>query len=231
LLGCLAFGAAALFALTPSADGAAGRAQAWIASHGDDKPLTVPPPRISAAVLAVEDHRFYHHQGLDPAAMARAFGGALAGHDSGGSTIEMQLAKLLYTNGGHGLTDQTEQAALAIKLDRAYTKTEILLMYLNCEYFGHGFYGVIAASRGYFHTDPQELAWGQAALLAGLLKAPTDDDPLRHPERALARRQQVLLRLEAVGTLTSEQAAAANATGLQLATSAGSGEPVQPAHS
>jgi membrane peptidoglycan carboxypeptidase len=225
-------GVALLLAVTPSAGSAAARTRQWIASHRAGPPLTALPERITAAVLAVEDHRFYQHPGVDPLALARVGRGVLTGQDEGGSTIEVQLAKLLYTGGRRGLLDQAEQATLAVKLDRAFSKTQILLMYLNSEYFGHGFYGITAAARGYFHTAPQDLTWGQAALLAGLLKAPSYDDPLRHPDRALARRRHVLDRLHAVGVLTAAQAAATDRTDLQLArpVSAEPIPPVDPAH-
>lgn len=207
---------ALLLALTPSAGTAATRTRQWIAAHGAGVPLTVLPQRVAAAVLAVEDHRFRRHPGIDVLALGRVARGLLTGNDEGGSTIEVQLAKLLYTGGHDNLPDQIEQAAVAVKLDRCYTKTQILLMYLNSEYFGHGFYGVAAASRGYFAVDPQDLSWAQAALLAGLLKAPTYDDPFRHPRQALARRAHVLQRLQAVGALTAAQVAAAGQSGLQL---------------
>lgn len=217
LLLVAAVGATLLLALTPSAGSAQARARAWLAAHHAGPPLTTPPARIAAALIAAEDHRFFQHQGIDVVALARAAGGLVTGRDTGGSTIEVQLAKLLYTGGRDGLVDQTEQAALAVKLDVAYTKTQILLMYLNSEYFGHGFYGVTAAAHGYFHTDPQQVSWAQAAMLVGLLKAPSYDDPVLHPARALARRAEVVDRLRANGVLTAGEAAAVNATPLGLA--------------
>jgi penicillin-binding protein 1A len=218
LLAAVVLGTAMLLILTPSARSAAARTRDWITAHHAGPPLTALPARVSAAVLAAEDHRFFQHHGLDVQAVGRAAGGLLTGRDAGGSTIEVQLVKLLYTGGRHRFLDQAEQAAVAVKLDRTYTKTQILLMYLNSEYFGHGFYGVTTAAHGYFNTDPQNLTWGQAALLAGLLKAPSYDDPLRHPDRALVRRSQVVERLRAVGALTTAEAVVANRTTLQLTT-------------
>jgi penicillin-binding protein 1A len=167
-------------------------------------------------VLAVEDHRFNHHFGIDVLALGRAGVGVVTGSDQGGSTIEVQLGKLLYTGGRRDLRAQAEQAALAIKLDWTYSKSQILLMYLNSEYFGHGFYGIAAASHGYFGRGPDQLDWSQAALLAGLLKAPSDYDPLLHPQESLRRRAHVLQRLRAVGALTGSQLAQAESTGLEL---------------
>jgi penicillin-binding protein 1A len=218
----VALGVALVLALTPSAGSAAARARAWAAAHHVGPPLTTPPARIAAALIATEDHRFYQHHGLDVVALGRAAGGLVSGRDSGGSTIEVQLAKLLFTGGRDGPADQTEQAALAVKLDLAYTKTQILLMYLNSEYFGHGFYGVTAAAHGYFNTEPQDVTWDQAATLVGLLKAPSYDDPLLHPDRALGRRGEVVDRLRSDGDLTVAEAAAIDATPLHLPSS-GSG--------
>ncbi|MEV6849206.1 biosynthetic peptidoglycan transglycosylase [Actinoplanes sp. NPDC051411] len=217
-LAAVLLGAVTLMTMTPSAGSAEIRAQDWIADHHTaGPPLAELPSRLAVAVLATEDTRFYQHRGLDPQALARAAAGAFEGRDAGGSTIEVQLAKLLYTGGRRSPLDQAEQAALAIKLDRAYPKTEILLMYLNAEYFGHGYYGAGAAAHGYFDVAAQDLTWGQAALLAGLLKAPSYDDPLCHPDRALARRGEVVGRLQAVGALTAEQATLTDRTPLQLA--------------
>jgi hypothetical protein len=224
----LALGAALLLALTPSADSAAARTRDWMAAHRAGPPLTTPPARIVATLIATEDHRFYQHHGLDLLAVGRAAGGLVTGRDTGGSTIEVQLAKLLYTGGRDGLADQIEQAAVAVKLDLTYTKTQILLMYLNSEYFGHGFYGVNAAARGYFDIAPQDVTWGQAAMLVGLLKAPSYDDPFRHPDRALGRRGEVVDRLLKVGVLTAAQATAIKGTPLQLTTSGSGIAPVGP---
>lgn len=211
------FAAAALLLVTPSAGSAERRARDWIAAHHAGPRLAAPPFRVTTAILATEDHRFFQHHGLDAAALGRAAGGVLMGRDAGGSTIEVQLAKLLYTGGRRGLPDQAEQAAVAVKLDRVYSKTQILLMYLDTEYFGHGFYGVTAAACGYFGTAPADLTWGQAALLAGLLKSPTYDDPLRYPGHALARRGEVVDRLRAVGVLTAAEATETGRSPLQLA--------------
>ncbi len=199
---------------TPSVGDAAARAAALGAAHGYGPPLTVLPDRITAAVLAVEDHRFYLHDGLDPLALPRVARGAFTGTDRGGSTIEAQLAKWLYTDGRRDPGAQAEQVVLAYKLDAVYSKSEILLMYLNTVYFGHGYYGVAAASRGYFGLAPDRVTWAQAALLAGLLQAPDAYDPHDHPTAALDRRHEALRRLVAVGAISPSDAADADGTPL-----------------
>jgi membrane peptidoglycan carboxypeptidase len=111
LLVVVGLAVATLFTLTPSADSAAARAGAWIAGHRAGPPLAVLPARVAAAVIATEDHNFYQHHGLDVYGLGRAARGWLFGQDAGGSTIEVQLAKLLYTGTRPGHLDQAEQAA------------------------------------------------------------------------------------------------------------------------
>lgn len=133
--------------------------------------------------------------------------------DPGGATLDQQLAKQLYYNGQQGgLWVTTEQVTLGVKLDAHYSKPQILEMYAAVVYFGHGYYGLDAASRGYFGIPPNQLSWGQAALLAGLLQAPSDDDPLTHRDLAQARQTYVLGRLVETGDLTPAQADAIAAT-------------------
>jgi penicillin-binding protein 1A len=205
-----------LLLLTPSVTDAASRASAIAAQHPGSNALTAVPTRVADAVVATEDHRFYQHLGIDPLALGRTGIGVLQGRDVGGATLEVQLAKLLYTQGRPDWVSQLEQVGIAIKLDQSYTKDQILLMYLNVAYFGHGFYGLQAASLGYFNELPQNLDWPQAAMLAGLLQAPTDYDPIVHPQTALLRRQHVLDRLAATGVLTAAEATMYAGQGLEL---------------
>jgi penicillin-binding protein 1A len=137
--------------------------------------------------------------------------------DAGGATIEQQLAKMLYTDGHQGTMDRIEQVGLALKLDRTYTKAQILRMYLDTAYFGHGYYGVDAAAQGYFGRSAAHLTWPQAALLAGLVQAPTAYDPVTHPALATSRRAHVLDRLAATGALPEARASAFARAGLGLA--------------
>jgi penicillin-binding protein 1A len=208
---------AAAWALTPSVADAPQRVQA-LAAHGSSPLATALPDRIATAVLAVEDHRFYSHHGVDTLALPRIVSGVFTGQDTGGATIEVQLAKWLYTGGRRDHVDQVEQVILAQKLDLHYTKQQILLMYLNTVYFGHGYYGITAACLGYFHLYPDQVDWPQAALLAGLLKAPNAYDPRDHPTAALQRRAYALRRLAVVGAVTPAEEAAAQRSGLELAT-------------
>ena len=106
----------------------------------------------------------------------------ITGHpDQGGSTIDQQLAKNLYTGGHSGFTQVLEQLALAVKLNQTYSRPEILRMYAEIAYYGHGYYGLEAASCGYFGRPPDQLTLVQAAMLAGVVNAPTYDDPLDYP--------------------------------------------------
>jgi len=103
---------------------------------------------------------------------------------------------------------------LALKLELAYSHRTIMTMYLNDDYFGDGAYGVAAAAERYFGRPPNDLKWAEASLLAGLLQAPSLDDPLVHPRRALARRAEVIAQLRAMGVLTPSAAALADASPL-----------------
>ncbi len=209
-----ALGAAWL--VTPSVDDAQARVDALAAVHGAGPLATELPTRIAGAVLAVEDHRFYRHRGIDMLALPRSARGVVTGNDAGGATIEVQLAKWLYTGGRRDHPDQVRQVVLAEKLDVRWSKQQILLMYLNTVYFGHGYYGVSAASRGYFGRSPDQLDWAQAALLAAVLKAPASLDPRRHPDTARERRDYALRRLAAVGTITPAELTSASASDLEL---------------
>ncbi|WP_239405629.1 biosynthetic peptidoglycan transglycosylase [Frankia sp. Cj3] len=206
-----------LLAVTPSTADARQRVQALAAADGA-APLAGPlPDRVVRALLATEDTRFFSHHGVDPTGAVRATVASLAMNgDVGGATLEQQLAKILYTGGRRGFTDRVEQVALAVKLDVRYSKTDILRMYLDTVYFGHGYYGVTDAAWGYFDHDPAVLTWTQASMLAGLVQAPSAYDPYRHPEAARARQRHVLDRLVATGDLTRPAADAVLAEPLDL---------------
>jgi len=214
VLGFLAFVAvvagSVLFAATPWVGGAEDRVQAVSGSHGAGDDGAAVPSRFAAALVATEDSRFYSHHGLDTLGVARAVTGTIAGAsaDPGGSTLDQQLAKELYSNGlSSTLADKVEQVTLAVKLDTTYSKSQVLEMYAASVYFGHGFYGLHAAACGYFATAPANLSWAQASLLAGLPQAPSAYDPLTHPQLARERQHQVLDRLVAVADLTPAAAA------------------------
>jgi membrane peptidoglycan carboxypeptidase len=202
LLACaLVFGL--LLLITPSTSDAPQLARAIDQRHGAPYPGVVVPYRFAAALEATEDHRFASEPGIDPFAVARVSYSYLSGHgDQGGATLYQQLAKMLYTPGRSGLAAETEQVALAVKLKYGYSGAEILRLYADVAYFGHGFYGLEDASCGYFGAPPDQLSWPQAALLAGLVQAPSADDPIDHPAAGLAREQHVMGRLVTVGTIS-----------------------------
>ena len=195
-----------LWQLTPDVGDARDRVDDRLAAAGAP-PLAGPlPERLSAAVLATEDSRFLSHPGVDARGVVRAAKGLVTGVDLGGSTLDQQLAKNVYEDGENGPLERVSAVVLALKLDREWTKDEVLRMYLDDGYFGHGFTGATAASQGYFGVSPDQLTWAQASLLAGLLQAPTAYDPVLHPELAAQRQAHVLDRLVAVGDLTPAQA-------------------------
>jgi membrane peptidoglycan carboxypeptidase len=211
----LVFAAAAglLFALTPSA----GRATALVRAQALERHIAYPGPPVpryfAQALIATEDHRFNTDPGVDPLAMGRVVISWVTGReDQGGSTIDQQLAKNLYTGGHSGFTEDLEQLAMAVKLNQAYSRAEILRMYAEVAYYGHGYYGLDAASCGYFGRPPERLTLVQAAMLAGVVNAPTYDDPLIYPRQARTRLVHVIGRMAAVGSLTqAQQTAALNA--------------------
>jgi membrane peptidoglycan carboxypeptidase len=196
-----------LLLITPSTGNAADLASAFDRAHGAPYPGVVVPYRFATALESTEDHRFASEPGIDPVAVVRVFYGYLTGKgDQGGATLYQQLAKMLYTPGRSGAADEAEQIALAVKLKYGYSGPEILRLYADVAYFGHGFYGLEEASCGYFGVHPGQMSWPQAALLAGLVQAPTTDDPINNPAAGLAREQHVIGRLVSVGAISQAQA-------------------------
>jgi len=205
-----AAGTGLLFVLTPSAGQATALAQAQARAHHIAYPGPEVPAYFAQALVATEDHRFDSDPGVDPLAMARVVVSWITGHkDQGGSTIDQQLAKNLYTGGHSGFAQDLEQVVMAVKLNQAYSRPEILRLYAEIAYYGHGYYGLQAASCGYFGRLPGQLTLVQAAMLAGVVNAPTYDDPLVYPHQARARLVHVIGRMAAVGYLTTDQELAA----------------------
>jgi membrane peptidoglycan carboxypeptidase len=205
LAGALAFGV--LMLATPAPDNARQLAQAFDRQHGAPYPGVAVPYRFATSLEATEDHRFKAEPGIDPVAVLRVlYGAATRRRDQGGATLYQQLAKMLYTPGQSSPTAEAEQIALAIKLKYTYSSPEILRLYADVAYFGHGFYGLEEASCGYFGVRPDRLSWPQAALLAGLVQGPSADDPIDHPAAGRAREQHVLGRLVAVGAISRARA-------------------------
>lgn len=168
-------------------------------------------PSLIDALVATEDERFYNHSGIDGKATLRAV--LSGGGEGGGSTITQQLAKILFhgqeRKGGkiNRLFQKFKEWVISAKLERNYTKNEILTMYLNMADFGHEIFGVQTASKIYFNKKPSELETHEAALLVGLLKAPTRYSPIKNPERCKNRRNTVLDQMVKNDKITKEEAA------------------------
>jgi len=205
----LALAAGVLWLVTPSAGQAVQLARAQARQHGIAYPGAAAPENFARALIATEDHRFYSEPGVDLLAVARVAWTKVQGsnQDPGGATLEQQLAKMLYTPDRAGWLVELEQVMLAVKLNLTFSKAQILQMYSEVAYYGHGFYGLQDASCGYFGVEPSRLSVVQAAMLAGVVNAPTFDDPILHPAAARARLEHVISRMVAVGYLTVTQAA------------------------
>ena len=154
------------------------------------------PNNMKNAVIASEDRRFYNHWGIDSRSIIRAIIINIInlGYEQGFSSLTQQVARTLYDTIGFKktITRKIKEIITAIQIERTYTKDEILEMYLNNVHFGHGTYGVQAASKRYFGQDAGLLTLGQSAMLVGILPAPARYSPVRHPERAHYKRNVVL---------------------------------------
>ncbi|MGZ4155303.1 MAG: transglycosylase domain-containing protein, partial [Actinomycetota bacterium] len=184
------------------------------------------------AVLAIEDDGFYQHGGINVPSMLRAMAANLiAGRvTQGGSTITQQLVKnAVIENTQQTFARKFREAAIAMRMENRYTKDQILEMYLNDVYFGNSVYGIGTAARYYFAEPASRLSLSQGALLAGIIQAPSDYDPVAHPKAAERRRNTVLDHMESLGWITTAEAGAARARPLGLAPAAGrSTQRVQP---
>lgn len=171
-------------------------------------PLASIPKALRDAVVAVEDRRFWAHGGIDGPALARALARNLAEGKvvEGGSTITQQLAKAMLEDPSRTWKRKVREAVLARSLENRFSKEEILERYLNTVYFGRGSYGVQAASDAFFGVDVSEITLPQAALLAGMIRAPSRSDPTRDPDAAVERRSLALGAMRATGAI-SEAAA------------------------
>ena len=177
------------------------------------------PPYAPQAVLAVEDRNFYHHVGFNPISVARAiFVNVGAGEvRQGGSTITQQLAKNLFLSPDRTLRRKIQELLLALWLEHQFTKDEILTLYLNRVYFGAGAYGIDAASRRYFDKPARDLSLGEAAVLAGILKAPSRYAPTHNPGDAGARARMALDAMEEAQFISGAAARRARAEPVYLA--------------
>ena len=175
--------------------------------YGDYVPFSELPNSLIDAVIATEDRNFYYHFGVDPLGLLRAtFANLRARHVvQGGSTITQQVAKNVFLTPERSFSRKLREMLLAIKLERRYTKEDILSIYLNRVYLGAGNYGVDAAAKRYFGTSARELKLSESAILAGLLKAPSRYAPTSNPVLSRQRADQVLLNMEDAGFLTKPQ--------------------------
>ena len=176
------------------------------------------PLRLKQATLAVEDSSFYYHLGIDPKAIVRAsVANYRAGHVvEGASTITQQLTKILYLSPQKKFERKIREAILAIRMELIFSKDEILEMYLNQIYYGHGSYGVAAASRTYFGKELKDLTISECAMIASLPKAPTHYSPYNNLDKALKRRDHAIRRMEYHGFITEEEMQAALTEPLEL---------------
>ncbi|MCF8724623.1 penicillin-binding protein 1A [Nitrospina gracilis] len=170
-------------------------------------PLKDIPTHLKQATLAVEDSNFYYHFGIDPKAIIRAMiKNFQAGHVvEGGSTITQQLSKTLFLSFERSLERKIREAILAIRMELVFTKDEILEMYLNQIYYGHGSYGVEAAARTYFGKPVKELTIAECALIAGLPKAPNHYSPYKNLEKSVNRRNHAIRRMAHNGFITEQE--------------------------
>lgn len=201
----------------PGVGSAPQRVRSILAAHGQPTATLPAPDRLVAAVVATEDEHFYDNVVIN--VLAGAGRAALAAlqtdQDPGGSTIDQQLAKSLYGRQG-GVLGTLREIGLGVKLALDFNKRQIIGMYLNSEYYGNGYWGVRAASEGYFRTPPADLSWGEAAMLGGLLQAPSAYDPEQHYALGRSRQLHVLSQLVVNHYLSRGQASSAYRAGLPL---------------
>lgn len=181
------------------------------------------PKVMIDAVIAAEDTRFYHHWGVSLPDIARAMVKNVLhfGIAQGASTITQQLARDQWLTRKQTIFRKLQEALLAVKIEHTYSKPEILELFLNRMFFGSNYYGIEAASRGYFGKPATDMTVGEAALLAGILQAPSRYNPRLHPEAATTRRNIVLGMMANAGVITREQAREERDTPIELASMTG----------
>ena len=169
------------------------------------------PLLMKQAIVAAEDRRFYEHGAVDIMGIGRAaFVNLLSGEtEQGGSTIAQQTVKNIFLSEERTFTRKARELALAMQLERYYTKDEILEIYLNTIYFGHGAYGIGQAAHTYFNKKPADLTLSECALLAGLPPAPSIYDPIENPEAGTKRMTIVLMLMAKEGYITPKEASVA----------------------
>ncbi|MCZ8043661.1 MAG: penicillin-binding protein 1A [Beijerinckiaceae bacterium] len=183
------------------------------------------PPYLPKAFVAIEDRRFYDHFGIDPIGLGRALVNNLrrAGGVQGGSTLTQQLAKNLFLTQERTAARKIQEAILALWLERTYSKDQILELYLNRVYFGSGAYGVEAAAQRYFNKSARSVTIAEAAMLAGLVQAPSRLAPNRNPEAAEKRAQLVIAAMADQGLISQNAAKTALVAPAEAAERIGAG--------
>jgi 1A family penicillin-binding protein len=178
------------------------------------------PPHLTQAILAIEDRRFYQHSGVDARGILRAAwrNWQAGGTREGGSTITQQLVRLMFLSPEQTLRRKFQEAILSLWLEHQLSKEEILLRYLNTAYFGAGAYGVDAAAQRYYAKPTKELSLAEAAMLAGLVRAPSQLAPTRNLGGAKERADTVLQAMVETGAITADQAEAARGEPVNLRT-------------
>jgi len=181
-------------------------------------PLARIPMAMQKAIIATEDTHFYQHWGLDVPGILRAALVNTLNHKviQGASTLTQQLARNLFLTQERSLSRKIKEAMLAIQIEKAYTKDEILEMYLNQVYFGNGAYGVESAARTYFGKHVEELTLSECAVMAGIPKSPNAYNPIVDVERAQRRKETVLARMQSEGYINAQEAEAAKAEPVQV---------------
>lgn len=186
--------------------------------HRDFVPIKDVPDLMKKAVLAIEDTRFYQHNGIDwVRALAAARANLAGGFRQGGSTITMQVARNFFLSRDKKLSRKANEVALALKIEQALSKDQILELYFNQIFLGRRSYGFGSAARAYFNKDLQKLSIAQMAMLAGIPQDPVRHNPAVNPHRAKQRQETVLRRMREVGYITDTQYAAALAEPIHVA--------------
>lgn len=194
--------------------------------HRHDVPIADIPTHVRDAFVAVEDHRFYRHLGVDPIALGRAvFTNVTSGSVQGGSTLTQQLARTLFLSNQKSYGRKIREAVLAVNIESQLTKEQVLELYLNRIYLSAGVYGVETMARHLFGRPAKTLTLGEGALIAGLARAPSALSPWSNLDGALARSHVVLTRMRQEGFITEAQEAAARRERIRIRPYPGATDP------
>lgn len=166
------------------------------------------PSSYVSAVVDVEDHRFYEHNGIDIISIFRALINDIKAKEivEGGSTITQQLAKNMYFTQKQELVRKIAELFVTFDLEKNYNKEEIFELYVNTSYFGDGYYGIRKATKGYLNKEPSDMTLAESTLLAGIPNAPSVYAPTKNPVLAIQRQKQVIQKMVKMGSLTQSEA-------------------------